>query len=73
MKASEIQKGMTIIYTSNDYPQFNNEFVVENVTDKRISWFTGHPTRSNKNIMKMAWVTKKQFQSGLDSGAYKIK
>lgn len=72
MKATEITKGMVIIFESSGYKR---EFTIEKVTDKRISWYTGfeHKSGYGVNTMKMVWCSIKQFQTGLDNGTYKIK
>ena len=74
MKANEIKEGMLIIFTSKDYPEYNGEFTIHKVTDKRISWFVKpHKSSWGKNTMKVVWTSIDKFQKGLDDGTYKIK
>lgn len=69
MKATEITVGTKIIFTPT-----GREFAIAKVTDKRISWFTNpHKSSWGRNTMKMAWVSIRQFQEGLDEGAYILK
>lgn len=68
MKATEITNGMTFLFTPT-----GKEFKVAKVTDKRISWYVdAHKSGWGRNTMKMAWVSIRQFQNGLNSGAYKL-
>lgn len=68
MKATEITKGMSFIFTPT-----GAEFQVAKVTDKRISWYVdAHKSGWGRNTMRMAWASMRQFQDGLNSGAYKL-
>lgn len=70
MKATEVKKGMKFLF---DVEGYKNIFTIEKVTDKRISWYNGHPQKSSwgKNTLRMTCISLKQFQSGLDKGVYK--
>jgi hypothetical protein len=70
MKATEIKAGQKFEFTPT-----NVVFEIANVTDKRISWYTGHAHKSGwgVNTMRMAWTSIKRFQSGIDNGTYIVK
>ncbi|HEY4755797.1 MAG TPA: hypothetical protein VIH28_07070 [Ignavibacteriaceae bacterium] len=66
MKATDVKIGTIFLFTPT-----GKEFEVVKVTEKRISWNV--PTHNlGRNTMSMAWTSVKQFQHGLDSGAYKL-
>ena len=66
IKATEVLSGMEFTFTIT-----SNKFKVSKVTDKRISWFVNpHKSGCGINIMKVAWVSIKQFQEGIDEGIY---
>ena len=69
MRAEDLRIGQRIKYTIT-----GKEFDIARVTDKRISWYVGfiYPSSYKKMSMRMAWVSIKQFQKGLDSGMYVI-
>ena len=68
MKATEITKGMTFLFTPT-----GKEFQVAKVTDKRISWYVKvHKGGNGINTLRIAWTSMRQFQDGLNSGDYKI-
>jgi hypothetical protein len=67
MKAKEVKKGMKFLFVPTGVT-----FEVAKVTSTRISWYIGFAVKSSwgKNTMRLAWSTKKQFQKGIDNGAY---
>lgn len=69
MKADEIKKGMKFLFVPT-----NGEFEIAKISKTRISWYTGFEVKSSwgKNTLRMAWSTKKQFQKGIDNGAYRL-
>lgn len=69
MKATEITAGTKVVFTPTGM-----EFEIAKVTETRISWYVeAHKSGWGKNTMKMAWATMKQFQRGIDNGAYAFK
>jgi len=69
MKATEITIGTKVNFTPT-----SNIFEIAKVTETRISWYVGFNFKGGNGInnLKMAWCSVKQFQSGLNSGTYKI-
>jgi len=66
MKAIEVLVGMEFTFTIT-----GKKFQVSKVTDKRISWYVNpHTSNWGNNIMKVAWVSMRQFQEGIDEGVY---
>lgn len=64
-----IQSGTKILFTET-----GKHFILSKVTEKNVSWETGFTYRSGNgvNLMRMAWTSRKQFEKGIDKGAYKI-
>jgi hypothetical protein len=69
MKTLKIEIGTKVIFTPT-----GREFILANVTDKRVSWYVSNDYKSGsgKNTLKMAWASMKQFLKGIESGEYKI-
>jgi len=70
MKATDLKTGMKMIFTPT-----GAEFIISNVTDKKISWWTGIAEKSSwgKNTMRRACTSIRIFQRGIDNGTYIIK
>jgi hypothetical protein len=67
MKATDLKPGMKVTFTPT-----GKVFEIAKVTETRVSWYNGfaHKSSWGKNTIKMTWVTLKEFQRGIDSGAY---
>ena len=66
--ANDLKAGMRFVFTPT-----GREFTLAKVTDTRASWYT-EPMKSSwgRNTMRMTWVTLRQFQEGINSGAYVV-
>ena len=63
-----LQVGTKIIFTPT-----KKEFIISNVTDKRVSWrVDAHTSSWGKNTMKFAWTSLSTFNEGVRNGCYKI-
>ena len=47
-------------------------FTLANVTEKRVSWYIPFEYMANKNKMRMAWISRKDFEEGINTGDYQL-
>lgn len=66
---AKIAKGTKILYTPT-----NEEFVLEKVTEKRVSWYADDVYKGGNGInnLTMVWSSIKRFEKGIENGTYKI-
>lgn len=69
-KIIELTSGMTFLYTPTGV-----KFKIKKVTDKNVSWYTGHiyPSAYNKKVMRMTHTSKRIFLEGIAKGLYIIE
>lgn len=67
INSNDVKKGMKFYFKPTGV-----SFEIAKATATRLSWYTGLEVKSSwgRNNMRMAWVTRKQFQKGIDNGAY---